>query len=256
MLFGLKKIIESLLLPLPIGLLLLLVGLFLLWTREAKTLRNTGFIAGFLVIFIFSLNPVAVLLINGLQSQYKPLITLPGPISRVVVLGSSASAKKDLPANITLGSTSLARLTEGVRVFKLIQTKAPYAQLVLSGGRAFQSASAAGSMKNTAMIFGVDPAKIVIEDGSLDTHDEATFLQKTLQDEPFILVTSAYHMPRAMALFEKLGMHPIAAPTEFINISPNFFTRYLPNASSLRISDIAIHEYLGIFVAKLKGTIN
>ena len=254
--FGLKKMLSAFFLPLPFGLFCLLVGLFLLWTREAKWARNTGFIAGFLIIFTFSLSPVANFLLDGLQSQYKPLLRIPSPLTRVVVLGGGVSGGKNYPANLTLGPSSLSRLVEGIRLFKLIQASNPRAELILSGGRAFQSVAVAGTMRNTAVMLGVNPQNIILEDGSQDTRDEAVFLQKTLQDEPFILVTSAYHMPRSMGLFEKLGMHPIAAPTQFFGYSENPFTHYLPNTSNLMISDIAIHEYLGILFEKSKGYMN
>lgn len=231
----------------------MLIGLFLLWTREAKRLRNACFITGFLVITLFSLHPIAYQLINPLQSQYKPLLTIPTPVTRVVVLGGGISGGKNYPANLTLGSASLSRLVEGIRLFKLIQKNNPHAELVLSGGRVYQSPAVAGTMRNTAVMLGVPPQNISIEDGSLDTGDEAVFLQKTLLDEPFILVTSAYHMPRAMRLFEAEGMHPIAAPTEFLGTGLSFFTAYFPGSRNLFISDVAIHEYLGLLFESLKG---
>lgn len=255
MLFAAKKIISALLLPLPIGLGFLLIGLFLLWATETKRLQHIFFLCGFLIIFLFSLHPVSAALLNGLQNRYKPLISIPVPVTQIVVLGGGISGKKSYPPNLTLASASLSRLVEGVRLYKLLIKENPNATLILSGGRVFDNPAVAGLMQNTAALLGVDPSHMRLENGSIDTHSEALYLKKTLQDEPFILVTSAYHMPRAMALFEKLGMRPIPAPTQFSNTYTDPYTLYLPSAVNLVKSDVAIHEYLGLLYAKYRKEI-
>jgi uncharacterized SAM-binding protein YcdF (DUF218 family) len=63
-------------------------------------------------------------------------------------------------------------------------------------------------------------------------------------------------MPRAMALFQHLGMHPIAAPTQFLGFHRTLITAYLPNTNNLVISDIALHEYLGVLWEKMQGYIS
>ncbi len=77
------------------------------------------------------------------------------------------------------------------------------------------------------------------------------YLKKIVGNHPFILVTSAYHMPRAMALFTAQHMHPIPAPTQFIGLTQLSIKTVIPNASSLFLSDLAIHEYLGLWWAKI-----
>lgn len=258
MTFWLKKLISAFLLPLPFGLLLLTLGIVLLIKQRAKRTRNTALIIGFLVIMAFSFNPMSFALLNQLQSQYTPLMTIPNDVTQVVVLGGGIRGGKNYPPNLSLGAASLSRLVEGVRLFKELYKSNPNAQLILSGGRVFQSSSSAavsGKMRNTAVMLGVNEANTALEDGSLDTHQEAVFLKKTVGDKPFILVTSAYHMPRSMALFKDIGMHPIAAPTQFFGQHKNTLTWYIPSTNSLSISDIAIHEYLGMLWAEFKGYI-
>src|SRR3990167_255770 len=250
MIFWFKKLISAFLLPLPFGLLWLTLAVILLITKRARRLRNASFIIGFLVIALFSLNPFTFSLLNRLQSEYTPLMTIPREVSQVVVLGGGVSGRKDYPPNLTLGSASLSRLVEGIRLFKALYKHNQSAQLILSGGRVFQSPSTAGKMRNTAVMLGVNEKNTSLEDGSLDTHQESVFLKKIIGNNPFILVTSAYHMPRAMALFEENGMHPIAAPTQFIAQHENSLLWYIPCSSSLTVGDIAIHEYLGILWAK------
>lgn len=255
MTFWLKKLVSGFLLPLPFGLLWILAGIILLIASRAKRLRNLCFFVGFFIITLFSLNPVSVALLDELQSQYAPLMHPPTNINQIVVLGGGVSGGKDYPPNLTLNSASLSRLVEGIRLLKEIQKTNPTATLILSGGRVFQSPAVAGKMRNTALMLGVDEKNTLLEDGSQDTREEALFIYKVVGDNPFILVTSAYHMPRAMALFQNVGMHPIAAPTQFMGYHYDFTLWCIPNANSLIVSDIAIHEYLGIIWAKIRGYI-
>lgn len=255
MLFWIKKMISAFLLPLPFGLLLIMLGLLLLITNQAKRTQITSLISGFCIIFLFSFAPISQGLFNHLQNQYEPLMTVPTQITNIVVLGSGLGGKKNYPPNLTLGPGSLSRLIEGIRVYNMVLKNNPNATLILSGGRVYQSPSVAGKMRNVAVMLGVNPANIALEDGSLDTHDEALFLQKTLGNNPFILVTSAFHMPRSMKLFEALGMRPIAAPTQFSTTGHIPLINYVPNTSNLQKSDTAIHEYLGILWARMRGYI-
>ena len=211
--FWLKKFISSFLLPLPLGMLCLTVGLVLLFMNRAKRTRITFLLAGFFIILIFSLNPVSFAMIDHLQAQYKPLIHPPAYATKIIVLGGGVRGKKSYPPNLTLGPGSLSRLAEGVRLFKLMQKNHVNPKLILSGGRVYLAPASSGKMRNTAVMFGVRKKIFILENGSRDTHDEAMYMRKIAGKKPFILVTSAFHMPRAMALFKHLGMRPIAAPT-------------------------------------------
>ena len=90
-------------------------------------------------------------------------------------------------------------------------------------------------MARIAELLGVKPQDIVLESDSRDTADEAEIIAKMIGRERFILVTSAAHMPRSMALFKKRGLQPIPAPTDFLvregpGPDPG---RFFPHASSL-----------------------
>lgn len=254
MLFYAKKLVSAFLLPLPFALLWMLLGIILILTQTER-FRNVCFIIGFVILSLFSFNPVSSALLNHLQNQYPPLVNPPADVSEIVVLGGGVSGGKNYPPNLTLSSASLSRLVEGIRLFKLAQRNHPHAKLILSGGRVFLAPSIAGKMKNTAVMLGVNKKNIILENGSEDTHQEALYLQKIVGNNPFILVTSAYHMPRSMDLFQALGMHPIAGPTQFLGYRYDTTLWYIPSASAVILSDIAIHEYLGILWAKWQGYI-
>ena len=70
---------------------------------------------------------------------------------------------------------------------------------------------------------------------------------------PFILVTSAGHMPRSMHVFKKAGLNPIPAPTHYLTRKNNLAISYLPSPLHLRYSDLAIHEYAAILWYHVKN---
>ena len=113
-------------------------------------------------------------------------------------------------------------------------------------------------MTKLAVELGIDKNDILLDTKSMDTKDHARFIHKMIGNEKFILVTSALHMPRSVSIFHKFGMQPIPAPTDYMlkerrgGISPDMF---FPSAGSLGKAQRAIHEYLGLFWAKIRGQI-
>ncbi|MBW1946021.1 MAG: YdcF family protein, partial [Deltaproteobacteria bacterium] len=109
-------------------------------------------------------------------------------------------------------------------------------------------------MADTALAIGLDRSDLVLEEDSMDTKDEARLVKLIVGKDRFILVTTASHMPRSMALFRKQGMDPIPAPTEHLvkerkNVSPGMF---FPGASNLRKVERAFNEYLGLVWGKMR----
>ena len=253
--FTLKKIISAILLPLPIALILLFIGLCFLWFSKRNTAARIFLSSGFIVLVIFGFSLFPMMMLNSLEEIHDPMITPPKHIDGIVVLGGGVRIDTHAPPNTQLSSASLSRLVEGVRLYQLYQQQHQPQKLILSGGRVFGKPAEAGVMQNIAVILGVNPSDIILEAGSRDTYEEAIYLKKQLGTHSFILVTSAYHMPRSMALFKDLGMHPIAAPTQFMGHHENSIRWYIPCSNSLSLSDVAIHEYLGILWGEFKGYI-
>ncbi len=109
-------------------------------------------------------------------------------------------------------------------------------------------------MGEAASQFGIPPTRMILEESSWDTQDEARLLKNQLGAEPFYLVTSANHMPRSMALFKKVGTHPMAAPTDFQaqweGLNPHFL---FPQAAALVKTEEAFYEYLGLCWGWIRG---
>lgn len=252
MLFFLKKLISAFLLPLPIALALIIIGLFLLLSQCFKP-GLWFIISGTLILLVFSFNPVPMLLLRNLESHYPPLVSPPARINTIVVLGGGVRGKSDFSPSQQLSSASLARLIEGIRLFKQLNPSSKNT-LMLSGGPVLSNPSSAKIMREMAIKMGINAHQIQLETISKDTYQEALGLQPILKNKKFILVTSATHMPRAMAIFQKQGLHPIAAPTQFLNESNRRnIKNYAPNSADLLDADIALHEYIGMLWGKIRG---
>jgi len=252
--FLLKKIVAPLFSPVPICLEILLLGLFLLWFTRKQKIGKIIVSIGVILLATLSYGVISDILVKPLEYKHPPLrnVHTVTDVKWVVVLGGGHTSDPKLPATGQISGESLARLVEGIRIHNIL----PKSKLILSGG-GFDPVPNANVMANVALALGVDGRALVLESVSRDTKDEAQLIQKIVGDNSFILVTSASHMPRSIALFEKRGMRPIPAPTDYWvkkrqRISPGIF---FPNADNLRKAEKAFHEYLGLAWAKLRGQI-
>jgi uncharacterized SAM-binding protein YcdF (DUF218 family) len=257
---ALKKIISRFLFPIPLCLEILAIGLLLLcFTRKQKTGKTVVALAGAL-LFLFASHSVSGLLLAPLERKYPPLFIGPGaPVAIgpreakfIVVLAAGFRSDASRPVEIQLDEDSSARLIEGVRVSKLLHC----CKLVLSGGPTpDRSSSIAQAMAQLAQELGVDRRDMILETQSGDTENEVRRVAPIVGEQPFILVTEASHMPRAMALFRKQGTHPIADPVDFRAREAELPEEIFPDASDLSGSERAVYEYLGLAWAKVRGKI-
>jgi uncharacterized SAM-binding protein YcdF (DUF218 family) len=112
-------------------------------------------------------------------------------------------------------------------------------------------------MRSLAVGLGVDPAALDLDNVSPDTETQAEVVRARLGAEEFFLVTSASHMPRALALFRKARTNPLPAPTHFLTqrnrgLAPSDF---FPSSGGLRRVETVAYEYLGLAWAKIRGKI-
>ncbi|MCX5826807.1 MAG: YdcF family protein [Deltaproteobacteria bacterium] len=247
--FLLKKIVSLLFQPLSIVLVLLVSGLMLLWMTKKKNLGKIFITLGTILLLLASYGFLADRLAASLENRYLPLLDVKNihnfqNIKWIVVLGGGAPSDPRLPLSSQLSPDSLTRLLEGV----MLHRQLPGSRLVLSGGAVFQDAPEGETLAKTAMLMGLNENDVVRENKSMDTAEQAKLISNIVGHNQFILVTSAIHMPRSIALFRKLGMDPIAAPTHYMvvrqsRIPPRAF---FPGSDSLRKMEAAIHEYLGL----------
>lgn len=246
MFFTLKKAIGGLLLPLPLLLLLMAVGLFLLWFSRWQKSGKILVSVSWLTLLLLSLQPVADFLLAPLENRYPTWQTQPQqpPAAWIVVLGGGYTWNPAWAPGSNLISNSLPRVTEGVRLWR----ENPGAKMIFTGGAARGNPRSSASVAaEVAESLGVPAQDIVTLDSPRDTREEAAAVAKRIGQAPFLLVTSANHLPRAMIFFEQQGLHPQPAPANQLAItSPlNPWERALPAAMWLGHSERAWYESLG-----------
>lgn len=253
--FLFKKITGLLLSPMTVCIVLLVSGLFLLlFTRRQRTGKFTVTL-GVVFLLLMSYDALPDRALGILEYKYPPLREI-GSISDakwIVVLGGGHITDPNLPAASRLSGESLSRLVEGVAIHKRL----PQSRMILSGGNIFDPVPESKSMADLAIILGIDKDDIHEEPAGMDTEDQAVLIKKMVGNDKFILVTSAFHMPRSMAFFQKQGMHPIPAPAghrvkDKETIDPFMF---FPDSGGIEKMELAVHEYLGLLWAKLTGLI-
>ena len=98
---------------------------------------------------------------------------------------------------------------------------------------------------------GVPPDKLIPENHAKDTYGNAVGVRPFVKDQPFLLVTSAVHLPRSMGIFQKLGMKPIPAPGDFRYSRYYFLSDFFTSGNNLTNMEAVIHEYLGLTYLRL-----
>ena len=241
--------------PVTVCLGLLILGSFLLVLTRRKKAGKVFVLLGVLLLGLFSFEPLPNFLLRSLECRYPPLLNLENIQSTrwIVVLGGGYASDRTLPAASQLSGASLARLAEGIRIHR----GQPGSKLVLSGGKLLNPISEAEIMATVAITMGARSQDLILEGLSKDTEEEARLIRQIIGEDRFVLVTSASHMPRSMALFKKLEMNPIPAPTDYC-IKENQVAnpmKFYPRAENLSKAERACYEYLGLAWAKLRGKI-
>lgn len=198
--------------------------------------------------------PLPNFLVRSLEWQYQPFDTTGNTPdhAHILVLGGGHVSDERLPANDQLSEQSLKRLIEGIRIYRQL----PGSTLIMSGYSRFGiPRSHAEVMAETALLLGIPAEDTVAITTPWNTMYEAIDYHRRFgSSHPLILVTSAVHMPRAMMHFQRAGLQPIPAPTNYIikeDSLPNGLNIF-PSSRNLRNMHKALHEYVGRFVGKLE----
>jgi uncharacterized SAM-binding protein YcdF (DUF218 family) len=174
----------------------------------------------------------------------------------VVLLGSGNYRREDWSNRrvAILDPIGLERTLEAARVYRLTDA----AFIISSGGVIDQDEPidpAGNTMKDTLVQLGVPSDRIIVEDTSTNTRDEAVqvaAMLPSLQIKHVVLVTSLIHMRRAIGIFRAVGIDAIPAVARGREYS-DFTVYFLPTDTGLRMSALAAHELAGLAYYRLKG---
>jgi len=229
--------------------------LIALGKRIGKYLLLLGIIA----YFAFSSSPLSTALLSRLENKYPPLQDMKAAenVDTIVLLTTAAWNDANIPLTSQVGEATVCRLVEAIRLYRLI----PKAKVVISGGpmdsrgRNVPVSRIVGDLAGT---MGIPGERIILETNSTNTYENGVEIKKMLGEKPFLLVTSASHLPRAITVFQKLGLSPIPAPADFrvIRYRPHVdasggelvgeMISALPSSTHLAHSERALHEYAGL----------
>jgi uncharacterized SAM-binding protein YcdF (DUF218 family) len=255
----LKKLIQSFLMPLPLSLGIVAAGLILLWFTNRQRAGRWLTTVGVALLALFSYSGVANLFIRPLENDHRPLLVegQSHPLDAkartarwIVVLGGGQYLDRRLPPNTELSEMTLARLIEALRLKKQL----PAAKVILSGGFGADGVTHAQVLAATAVELGFPREDLVLEQRTFDTADEARFIGATVGTDPFILVSSASHLPRAMGLFRKQGREPLPSPTGFTTVNTGVdLGDFFPTSSGISKLERSWHEYIGRVWSRMRG---
>lgn len=242
--FFVAHVVSFLATPLAAATVLGLVALasrLLRWKRVSRVLA----VLAVAVAYVGALPLTGNFLLAPLEARYPPLSAdfQSADVAAIAVLGSNYVPRTGYPITSALDEDGLARIVEGIR----LAVRHPETPLIVSGGAFGPDEPAAQGYARLIRELAVIRNPLVISDRPLDTSEEAVAIREKIGVRPFVLVTSAYHMPRAMKLMERAGVMPIPAPTDHRAGSLHFsMSQLLPSSTGLRRTERAVHEYLGL----------
>ncbi len=214
--------------------------------------RKEGVI--FLVIFWFiTTDPIARAFISPLENRFKqPSIfelKQQGIKLIVVLVGGGAQPRGEITAS-ALPAASINRFLAGLELWARL---GPDCKLIFSGSsgpNAYLPTSE--MMKDVAST--INPERIFFaESESATTAEHPVFIRKLVRDEQFVLVTSAYHMPRAMGIFRSAKLNPVAYPVDYLYTPQKWYSwsDFLPSTENLRVLEVGVREYFATILHKL-----
>lgn len=235
----------------PFNLLLIFILLAILagWLRFTRLMKVLAISA--LAWFVLISTPLLpTLLLDSLESRFEPVYPEvmteeeKNAAYNIVVLGGGHGYDDRLPANSLLSLQALARLNEGVRLYKQL----PNSTLILSGYSASNRIPNAVMLRDAALLLGVDSLRTQIIPEPANTYEEAKYYSERYSSEhPVILVTSASHMPRAAGVFQYFNVGIAPSPTHY-RIKENQKNRRFgwPSISNISNLSSALSEYAAI----------
>jgi uncharacterized SAM-binding protein YcdF (DUF218 family) len=247
--FVLSKLLSAITQPLFWVGLWWLIALLLLprFRRTAASMLWTGLLA----LGLLGFNAAPEALLRLLESQYKsPNLTQSGPYAGVIVLGGATGSPGIFKAH---GQVPLGDAAERMTLPIGLMRKFPNFELIFSGGEGRLVPTGTTEAELAKMFYeeqGVDMKRVTLESKARNTRENARQVAALLGErckQPWLLVTSASHMPRSMAEFEATGCNVTAYPVDFQTSEESSWTEY-SMVGSLTAWQKALHEYLGMFV--------
>jgi uncharacterized SAM-binding protein YcdF (DUF218 family) len=256
--FLLSKTLGTMLMPVNFLIGIGVLGSILFATKYAKFGRGLV-TASVLLLALCGFSPLGRMLILPLEERFPPWDPARGAPDGIVVLGGAIDP--DLSA--ALGRPALGRSGDRIVATAELARRYPDARIVFSGGNANlvgdDSAKEADYGLSMLEDLGVAKGRLVAERLSRNTVENAEFTKRIANPKPgerWLLVTSAYHMPRSIGLFRKAGFQIEAYPVDRRTSKSDVFQFSSVSTNGLDRTDIAMREWIGLVAYRLTGKID
>ena len=257
MVFALSKILWVFASPSGLLILLLLAGLVLSASPRpcrARAGKRMSWLVAFclLAIAFFPVGSWALLPLEN-RMPYTPHDQVDG----IVVIGGDENPAITEHRNVPTALDSMRRFM----TFMDLAKHYPNARLVYSGGEPFEHTGMQGAEVASAVLadLGVPDGGLIVEDKSRNTYENAVYSANIVAptpDQKWLLVTSAWHMPRAIGCFRKAGWNIDPAPTGYFT-DGEFHLFNMPSfTDQMHQLTLAVHEYVGLLSYRLMGRID
>jgi uncharacterized SAM-binding protein YcdF (DUF218 family) len=241
------SVLEAIVVPSHFCFLLIAAGLLLCIPRRTRKAAQVVLAAAGALLIVLSSGKTATLLLSPLEYMYPRVPDYAAaPARAIVVLAAYAANDPNMSLSARPNYSALYRINEAV----LLWRRCPDCTVVVTG-----TSPTTNVMADLLIALGVSRDKVTVDSDASHTAGSAMNMRRVLGEAPFYLVTSGGHMPRAMAVFAKAGLHPIAAPTDHKLPKRVAQAAWALSPFHLECSDLAVHEHIGMMWYRMRGLI-
>lgn len=243
----------------PASLILLLLAVALLSSfGRRRLLARLSLGLALIILGLCGYTSIGQMALRPLEEAF-PRPDAPPEVTGIIVLGGGMDAEINAVRFGYELNRSGDRFVEALRLLRLY----PAAKILISGGAPLMdpegdTEAAAGARFFAA--FGIDASRIVQEAASRNTEENAQMTRETLAPQPddtWLLVTSAFHMPRSVGLFRKAGFPVTPWPTDYFTTgNERFELRFDQPSENFSVATRAMREWIGLAVYHLTGKID
>jgi len=255
MFFVLSKVLAFFTVPSNVTIAIGLIGLVLLCTRYTR-IASWLIVTSVVLIAVLGLSPLGNVLILPLEQRFPPWDASRGAPDGIIILGGAISPE----VSAARGTVELDEAAERITAAAELARAYPNARIVFSGGSSalmFDEGIEAEFGVRELRALGVAPSRIVAEGRSRNTIENAKLSRQFADPKPgerWLLVTSAHHMPRAIAAFRAAGFPVEPYPVDWRTRGAQDALRpFLSLAQGLGRTDTAVHEWIGLIAYRLGG---
>ncbi|MER9137771.1 YdcF family protein [Mesorhizobium sp. M0830] len=257
MFFYFSKIFWFFIQPLNLAIFLLLAGLLAAMIGRRR-LAVTGCVLAFLILALSAWTSLGAMMLNPLEERFaRP--KLPEKVDGIVVLGGGFEGS----INLVRGGYELNGSGDRMVEAAILARRFPTAQVIVSGGTGELFPDGEGDAATAPRLLtalGVTADRLILENKSRNTYENAVFSKELVTPKPgetWLLATSAFHMPRAKALFDKAGFATVPWPVDYRTSGREGIGLFRDNpADSLQATTVAIREWIGLIAYWLSGRID